>query len=43
MATMTPLGWLFMIVSVGFVVGLTLWCYAKVLTLPTDPRELKDE
>lgn len=39
---MEPLGWTFMIVSIGFVVLLTLWCYAKVLALPTDPGELDD-
>lgn len=36
---MTWTGWIFMIVSIGFVVSLTLWCYTKVLTLPTDPGE----
>ncbi|MFO0454799.1 MAG: hypothetical protein ACK5Z0_02215 [Planctomycetota bacterium] len=34
-----PLGWLFLIVSVGFVVLLTFWCFIKVLSLPTDPAE----
>lgn len=29
---MTTLGWAFMILSVGFVWGLTGWCYYKVLT-----------
>jgi hypothetical protein len=29
---MTTLGWLFMLVSVGFVWILTGWCYFKVLT-----------
>ena len=42
--TMQPLGWIFMIVSLTFVVGLTLFCYARLLTLPTDPAEdLEDE
>jgi hypothetical protein len=40
---MTTLGWIFMIISIGFVVSLTIWCYAKVLTLPTDPAEVSDE
>jgi hypothetical protein len=29
---MTPGGWLFMIGSLTFVVGLTIWCFYKVLT-----------
>jgi len=37
-----PLGWLFLTVSVGFVVLLTLWCYTKVLSLPTDPAEIAE-
>lgn len=40
---MQPLGWIFMIVSIGFVVLLTLWCYAKVLALPSDPTEMSDD
>lgn len=41
---MQPLGWVFMILSLSFVVGLTLFCYARLLTLPTDPAEaLEDE
>ena len=28
---MTVLAWLFMIVSVGFVVGLMVWCFRRVL------------
>ncbi len=28
---MTLGGWCFMILSLGFVWGLALWCYAKVL------------
>ena len=28
---MTALAWIFMLVSVGFVVGLTVWCFTKVL------------
>ena len=37
-----PLGWLFLLVSVGFVVLLTLWCFTKVLSLPTDPAEVAE-
>lgn len=37
-----PVGWLFLIVSVGFVVLLTLWCFTKVLSLPTDPAEVAE-
>jgi hypothetical protein len=37
---MEPLGWLFLIVSLCFVWGLTGWCFYKVLTLP---RENSDE
>jgi preprotein translocase subunit SecY len=40
--TIQPLGWLFLIVSVGFVVLLTLWCYTRILTLPTDPAEVAE-
>ncbi len=28
---MTALAWVFMLASVGFVVGLTVWCFARVL------------
>jgi hypothetical protein len=31
---MTTTGWTFMICSVGFVIGLTFWCFKKVLTKP---------
>ena len=30
---MTPLGWIFLAVSLVFVWGLTGWCYYKVLTV----------
>jgi len=30
---MTPLGWIFLIVSLTFVWGLTGWCFYKVLTV----------
>ena len=41
-AVLNPLGWLFMVGSVGFVVLLTLWCFTKVLSLPTDPAEIAE-
>ena len=31
---MTPLAWIFMIVSVAGVVSLLSWCFYKVLTAP---------
>ncbi len=31
---MTPLGWVFLIVSLAFVWGLVIWCFYKVLTSP---------
>jgi hypothetical protein len=36
---MKPLGWVFLIVSLGFVWGLMLWSFAKVLSLPPEGRE----
>jgi hypothetical protein len=36
---MTPLGWLFLIVSLGFVWGLALWCFYKVLSTHEPPSE----
>ena len=30
---MTPLGWIFLVVSLGSVWSLALWCYYKVLTV----------
>lgn len=35
---MTTAGWLFMILSITFVVTLTGWCYVKVLLAP-EPEE----
>lgn len=29
---MTPAGWIIMLLSIGFVVGLTAWCFYRVLT-----------
>lgn len=31
---MNALGWIFMLVSLTFVWGLTFWCFRKVLTAP---------
>jgi hypothetical protein len=33
---MTTGGWVFMVVSVGFVVSLVSWCFFKVLTAPPE-------
>ena len=33
---MTVLGWIFLVASLGFVWGLTGWCFYKVLTLPPE-------
>lgn len=38
---MTPLGWLFLIVSLSFVWGLTGWCFKKVLTIK-DPEHVRE-
>jgi hypothetical protein len=35
---MTPLGWVFMVVSVGFVWGLCGWCFFKVLSYEEPPN-----
>lgn len=29
---MTPLGWIFLLASLGFVWGLAIWCFYKVFT-----------
>jgi hypothetical protein len=34
---MTPAGWVFLLVSLGFVWGLAIWCFRKVFTLE-DPE-----
>lgn len=33
---MTAGGWLFMLTSVGFVVGLVSYCFYRVLTAPSE-------
>jgi hypothetical protein len=37
--TLQPLGWVFLIVSVGFVTVLVIWCYRRVLALPVESRD----
>ena len=37
---MTPGGWLIMLLSVGTVVALFLWCMAKVLISPQDSEHM---
>jgi hypothetical protein len=39
----TLLGWIFMLSSVSFVWGLTLWCFKRVLTAPKEPAEAVKE
>ena len=36
---MTPLGWIFMTISLLFVWSLTAWCFYKVLTAPRETDE----
>jgi hypothetical protein len=37
---MTPGGWIVMILSVGSVTTLFLWCIRKVLKTPEDPEKI---
>ena len=40
---MTLIGWIMMVCSLSFVVGLTAWCYWRVLSLPPEiPKAAKD-
>jgi hypothetical protein len=39
---MTLLGWIFLITSLAFVWGLTLWCFYKILTLPPVERDVPE-
>ena len=40
---MTALGWGFMLSSLLFVWGLTLWCFKKVLSAPEEvPEQVED-
>lgn len=36
---MTTFGWILMICSLSFVVGLTAWCYKRVLSLPPEEKK----
>lgn len=36
---METAGWIFMFLSVGFVIGLAVVCYTKVLTMPAGERD----
>ncbi len=40
---MTPLGWIFMTLSLAFVWGLTLWCYKRILSAPEPPAEQSED
>lgn len=37
---MTPGGWITMILSVGFVTGLFIWCITKVLTTHDETEKI---
>jgi len=37
---MTPAGWALMLISCGFVVSLTIFCYYKVLTTPRETEHI---
>ena len=39
---MTVLGWTFLVASLTFVWGLTLWCFYRVLTLPPPEQEVPE-
>ncbi len=40
---MTAGGWIAMVLSVGFVTGLTVWCIYKVLTTPASTDHLHSQ
>ena len=41
---MTPLGWIFMLASIGSVLSLVTFCYYRVLTKPSnEEREIGKE
>jgi hypothetical protein len=42
-AEMTIGGWIFMLGSVGSVVALGIWCFARVLSLPPAGPEASEE
>ena len=33
---MRPGGWITMLLALGFVWGLTIWCYYRILTAPSE-------
>ncbi|HEX9750533.1 MAG TPA: hypothetical protein VGB22_04475 [candidate division Zixibacteria bacterium] len=39
---MTALGWVFLTLSMIFVWGLVIWCYAKVFTIPEEEFERQE-
>ena len=41
---MTFLGWVFLVTSITFVWGLTIWCFKRVLSFPEEPpaQQVKD-
>jgi hypothetical protein len=36
---MTFFGWVFLVTSLTFVWGLTIWCFRRVLSFPEEPPE----
>jgi hypothetical protein len=38
-ATLSPAGWILMILSVGFVTVLVVWCFKRVLSLPAEEKD----
>jgi hypothetical protein len=40
LATLAPLGWTFMLLSIAGVTWLTIWCFSKVLFPPHDEPDL---
>ncbi len=38
---MTPAGWVFMIASLGFVLGLITFCFHRVLTKPSAANHMQ--
>jgi len=40
LATLTTGGWIFMLLSIGIVTTLVVWCFKKVLSAPNDEPNL---
>jgi hypothetical protein len=40
LATLTTLGWAFMLISITSVTALTFWCFKRVLSPPHDEPKL---